>query len=144
MIAKLNDPPSCACFNVRRAARKLTQTFERALKPAGIQPTQFTLLAMLAGKSGKKGIATSLLADHLGLDRTTLSRNLSLTEKHGWTSSATSEDRRERLIKLTPKGKAKLKAAMPYWSAAQAGVVKSLGESGLSELIALTDQLNTE
>jgi DNA-binding MarR family transcriptional regulator len=118
--------------------------FERALKPAAIQPTQFTLLAMLAGKSTDTGIPTTALANHLGLDRTTLTRNLTLTEQKKWTSTEPSEDRRERLIKLTPAGRAKLHEAMPYWQAAQANVVDVLGKEGLTELLALTECINAD
>ena len=37
----------CSCFAARRAARTVTQHYERHLKPSGLRVTQFTLLALL-------------------------------------------------------------------------------------------------
>ncbi|MBH96306.1 MAG: MarR family transcriptional regulator, partial [Gammaproteobacteria bacterium] len=41
---------NCACFNVRKTSRMITQLFDHALKPSGIKATQFTLLAVLANE----------------------------------------------------------------------------------------------
>ena len=126
---------------MRRAARLLTQQYEKALKPIGMQPTQFTLLAMLKAQSNKDGIQLTTLAKYLGLDRTTLTRNLSLTEKKGWTENSLSEDRRERLIKLTDTGSKKLQEAMPYWEQAQTSIVNSLGEKEFKALLSQVNRL---
>ena len=36
---------ACACFNLRKATRMVTQLYDEALKPAGIRATQLTVLA---------------------------------------------------------------------------------------------------
>ena len=36
---------ACACFNLRKATRMVTQLYDDALKPVGIRATQLTVLA---------------------------------------------------------------------------------------------------
>ena len=36
----------CACFNLRKASRVVTQLFNKALQPSGLRSTQFVLLAL--------------------------------------------------------------------------------------------------
>ena len=74
------DPATCTCFAVRRAARHVTQAFDRSLAPTGLRITQFALLSRLA-RSGPRNIQD--LAQEMGLDRTTLGRNLRPLERDG-------------------------------------------------------------
>src|SRR5262250_925940 len=69
---------TCVCFHLRRAARAVTQTYERALAPAGILPGQFSVLAVLH-RFGPQPL--SALAELMGMDRTTLTRNLRPLER---------------------------------------------------------------
>src|SRR5215216_4690522 len=64
---------ACACANLRKAARAVTQVFDEALAPSGLRATQFTLLvtSRLMGES-----TINELAEKMAMDRTTLSRNL--------------------------------------------------------------------
>jgi DNA-binding MarR family transcriptional regulator len=70
----------CACANLRRAARIVTQRYDQHLQPAGIKTTQFTLLQALT-RAGN--ISQGHLGDLLGLDSTTLTRNLALLRRKG-------------------------------------------------------------
>ena len=63
----------CTCFNVRRAARAVTQFYDDIMAPSGIKATQFTMLGAVA-MMGPASVTR--LAEHLALDRTTLTRNL--------------------------------------------------------------------
>ena len=45
--AEILDPAQCACARLRKAARAVTQFYDQALKPAGVTPNQFTILATL-------------------------------------------------------------------------------------------------
>ena len=129
------SPLHCVCFNIRRIARRITQSYDHALKPAGLQATQFTLLAMLG--ASEDALATTALARRLGMDRTTLTRNLAITQRNGWTRSLNSEDGRERLIRLTAAGKRKLHAAMPLWRKVQEETVDNIGRQQFANLLAL-------
>jgi len=63
----------CVCRKTRETARKISRLYDDLLQPAGIKATQFTLLAAIS----VQGDATlTELAESLGMDRTTLSRNL--------------------------------------------------------------------
>ena len=61
-----------------------------------------------------------MLAKALGLDKTTLSRNLSVLAKRGWIERQTATDQRERDVRLTPTGRGLLKSSKPAWRKAQA------------------------
>jgi DNA-binding MarR family transcriptional regulator len=119
---------SCACSALRRASRAVTQHYERHFRGSGLRVTQFTLLATLA-QTGPLSI--SELSAKLGLERTTLSRNLRLIENRGWVSAVAHGDQRVRRMGLTPKGRKKAAAALAVWRRADASVEKVLRRFGL-------------
>ena len=123
---------NCACFNVRKAARAVTQLYDNILKPTGLRGTQFTLLIALS-RRGKVGI--SQLADALVMERTTLTRNLKPLEKQGLVVVAEGADRRTRAVMITPEGRNRLKDATPYWEQAQEVIAHGLGEKGMNSLL---------
>src|SRR5262245_41103532 len=92
---------ACSCFAARRTARLITQHYEQHLKPSGLRVTQFTMLSVLvlAGP-----LSLSELADQLGVERTTLTRNLRAMLASGWVKEAPTEDRRVRLLAITRSG----------------------------------------
>ena len=142
--SSLTDLASCACFNLRRAARQLSQVFDATLRPSGVSGGQFSLLAVLRAAKGRS-VRLSDLASRLGLDRTTLTRNLHLAEREGWVSVVRSDqDRRERLVTLTEAGAAAFERALPYWREAQAQAVRQLGAGGLEQLLDLTGRLRSD
>jgi DNA-binding MarR family transcriptional regulator len=114
----------CACFNVRRAARAITQHYDRVLAPSGLRATQFTLLVAL-GRAG--AIPFTRLADVLGMDRTTLTRNLSPLERDGLLTIRPGPDRRVKLVTITEKGREVLTRAIPLWQDAQRRITAGLG-----------------
>ena len=136
-------PENCACFNIRRAARQVTQAYDRALRPAGLQATQFTILTMIDAVAGTDGVTVSVLADRLGMDRTTLTRNLGPIARSGWVENVPGPDRRERLVRLTDPGSAKLAQARPLWREAQGAALAQLGDEGIAALNDLTRRLTT-
>jgi DNA-binding MarR family transcriptional regulator len=119
---------TCACSALRRASRAVTQHYERHFRGSGLRATQFTILAMLA-QTGPLSI--SELSDQLGLDRTTLSRNLRLIEEKGWIAALGHDDQRVRKMALTPKGMRKASAALTFWKRADASVEPILRRFGL-------------
>ena len=119
---------SCACSALRRASRAVTQHYEKHFRGSGLRATQFTILATLA-QTGPLSI--SELSDQLGLDRTTLSRNLRLIEDKGWIAALGDDDQRVRKMALTPKGIKKASAALVFWKRADARVEPILRRFGL-------------
>jgi len=104
---------ACACANLRRAARAVTQLFDEALAPSGLRTTQFTLLvtSRLMGES-----TINELAERMAMDRTTLSRNLKPLVRSGLLEMQPGEDGRTRLVRLTPAGEKALEEAYPFGS----------------------------
>jgi DNA-binding MarR family transcriptional regulator len=116
---------ACACANLRKAARAVTQVFDEALAPSGLRATQFTLLVTnrLTGES-----TINELAERMAMDRTTLSRNLKPLVRSGLLEMQPGEDGRTRLVRLTPAGEQALEEAYPLWQRAQQQTVSALGE----------------
>lgn len=116
----------CACFNLRMAARAMTQVYDRAIQPTGLRATQFPILAVLA-MAGASTITS--LSSLLVMDRTTLARNLKPLEKRGFISIARGEDKRTKTVTLTDKGADTLGNALPHWEKAQTQVVEAMGKT---------------
>lgn len=115
----------CACANLRRAARLVTQLYEHALRPAGIGSSQFTLLQALALAPA---ISQKQLAELLGIDSTTLTRTLTLLRKRGWLSAKPGKDRRALRLALTKAGEREYERVLPYWQSAQTRLKHALGD----------------
>lgn len=125
----------CACANLRRAARIVTQLYDHILQPAGMKATQFTLLQALATV---RNISQGRLGDVLGLDSTTLTRNLGLLRKKGWIQAKSGKDRREVWFALTDSGKRKYEGALHYWHSAQKQLRTVLGEQPWRQIMEST------
>jgi DNA-binding MarR family transcriptional regulator len=114
----------CLCLHSRRTTRLLTQFYDDALRPTGLRITQFLLLAAI---DQAQPVAHQPLADILGMDRTTLTRNLALLDRDGLAVIARSKaDKRENHIRLTPSGRRAVQRAMPYWQEAQQQILDRL------------------
>lgn len=126
----------CACANLRRAARAISRLYNRELRSAHIEITQFTLL-MALDRTGK--VSQGRLGKLLALDSTTLTRTLDLLRKKGWIEEKEGHDRRFRMIQLTAAGRAKLVQSMPHWKRAQGRVQEALGERTIRQLGEMLD-----
>ncbi len=115
---------NCTCFTLRKAARAVTQTYDKALKPSGLRATQFSLLTVVA-KLGPVGIKD--LAKALVMDRTTLGRNLKVLSDRGLLEIGEGDDRRYRPITITARGQEALDLALPLWEQAQTRMANGLG-----------------
>jgi DNA-binding MarR family transcriptional regulator len=129
----------CTCGNLRMAARVITQFYDDILRPSGLLITQFKLLGALAAQGP---VVLSSLAEQLGLDPTTLARNLKPLTRDGLVEISVGEDRRTRMVHLTARGQEALTKALPLWEEAQARVIGQFGQERwltlLSDLAALT------
>jgi DNA-binding MarR family transcriptional regulator len=119
----------CACFSARKTARLLTQHYDKYLRPTGLRATQYTLLFALTLFG--QAVSLNQLSEVLGMERTTLTRNLQVMEKEGHISINSGKDKRTRLISLTKRGKEAFETAYPYWKKAQDSVAKHLSPNML-------------
>jgi DNA-binding MarR family transcriptional regulator len=120
----LTDCRHCHCLAARRIARSITHVYDEKLRPHGLRPTQFSILAALALNGPTPTIG---LAEILGLERTTLTRSAALLRRNGWVAFGRSSDARKRPLRLREAGRRKLESAYTAWKEAQAEIEEELG-----------------
>jgi DNA-binding MarR family transcriptional regulator len=126
----------CACANLRRADRVVSQLYDDALRPSGLRITQFTLLQALTLAPGvSKEISQRQLAELLAIDSTTLTRTLAPLREKGWLRSVPGTDRRELRLSLTAAGRRAYKRTLPYWRTAQKNLLRALGMENWNRLM---------
>ena len=130
---------NCACLKVRMAARAVTRAYDGTLRPVGLRATQLSVLVAVAIDGA---ISIAALADFLGMDRTTLTRNLRPLQRQGLISVGPEGWRRSRNLEITKKGRSRLHEALPLWERAQDALREKLGyhawvdvRAGLERLI---------
>src|SRR5262249_499959 len=130
---------TCVCTKVRAAARAVTNAYDEALRPAGLRATQFAVLAAV-GADG--AVSITALAHQLGMDRTTLSRNLGPLESAGLVKLGNEGWRRSRMLEITRKGRAQYNRAVPLWEKAQHALHRKLGDRSWAGVRMSPDQLD--
>jgi len=118
-------PLVCACANLRRATRAVTQIYEEEFRPSKLRITQFSILKALSTvpEARQGGLAYAM-----GLDSTTLTRTLALLRRQGYVGVQHGRDRRERILTLTDKGRLKVEQLTPHWERAQKRVREAMGK----------------
>jgi DNA-binding MarR family transcriptional regulator len=115
---------TCAGWNSRLAARRITQFLDREMAEGGLSVAQLGLLAQIAGGADD---TLGALARRSGLEQSTLSRNLRTLEGEGLIEIAVVEtDLRRRAVWLTEAGARRLEAAIPVWRKAHAKLTSRL------------------
>ena len=122
----------CACANIRRADRVITQFYDEMLAESGLHITQFTLLATLAEVAP---VTVNQLAEIMVMDRTTLTRNLGPLTTQQLVRIETGADRRVHLVLLTHEGEEALRRALPLWQKAQSQIERTLGRERFDDLL---------
>jgi DNA-binding MarR family transcriptional regulator len=128
----------CIGFAVRRVSRLVTRHYDAHLTGTGMRSTQFTILN---GLQALGEVTVNELAEQLQVDRTTLTRNLSLLQSRGWIDKFAGADRRVRLIRIATGGLAALEAATRAWQTAQDTLTERLGDARYRKLITDLDAL---
>lgn len=119
----------CTCFRLRRAARQVSQLYDHALAAAGLGVNQYSIL-----RHARQPRTIGELAARLGMDRTTLTRNLQPLLRAGWLEQARGADPRQRVLRLTAAGRECLRQAQPHWRRAQRRIEALLGTRALASL----------
>jgi DNA-binding MarR family transcriptional regulator len=128
----------CLCNALRQATRAVSRLYDDELRDVGLRTTQFSLLRRLrrAGEVRQRD-----LGELTSLDETTLTRNLRLLIDAGWVAIRPGEDRREKFIRLTDAGAAKLREARPAWERAQERMRSRMPKEIWSSLLDLLPEL---
>jgi DNA-binding MarR family transcriptional regulator len=111
------DEGNCHCTALRKASRRISQMYDTTLAPSGMKTTQRAILAQI---HRSEPVSVSVLAEALVMDAGGLAHTLKPLDRDGFVEiSIDPNDRRGRVVSLTPAGRAKLKETDRLWKVAQ-------------------------
>src|ERR1700761_1215718 len=103
----------CHCTALRKASRRISQLYDAALAPSGLKATQRAILAQIRLS---ETATVGALAEAMVMDAGGLAHTLKPLIRDGLVAVGVDpQDRRNRLIRLTPTGKARLKQSDALW-----------------------------
>lgn len=114
------------------ATRSVNRLYDRALSPAGLRVTGYSILSRL-DEEGPQSIGK--LAERLGMERTTCTREVAPLVEAGLVEGMTGSDRRRRLMRLTSSGVRKRAEAYPLWERVQRMVADEFGDANVADLL---------
>jgi DNA-binding MarR family transcriptional regulator len=123
---------NCVCFNLRWVTRKVTQFYDAEMRRHGIRPTQGTVLASL---NARESWNMAELSDWLGMERTTLVRNLQPLQRDGLVQAVGGGRGNRVELAITTKGRKQIAKLAPAWRSAQTATVKTLGKKRWSAIL---------
>ena len=138
MITEREVVENCMCHRTRIAARAVTRLYDDTLRSVGLRATQ---LAVLVAAAGEDVVSITALAKFMGMDRSTLTRNLGPLEREGLIRVGNEGWRRSRTVEITKKGRSRLREALPLWEKAQETLQRKLGTRRWSVIRADLDDL---
>jgi DNA-binding MarR family transcriptional regulator len=115
---------ACNCLAIRQAARQITQLYDRHMAATGLTTSQYSILAKL---SRLGPLSINALAAQMVMDRTTTGRAIQPLERDKLVAIEAGSDARTKLVRLTPAGAKRFKAAVAHWRAAQQDFERSYG-----------------
>ena len=123
----------CACANLRKAARSVTQSYEKKMEPTGLKVTQYYMLVNIARHDK---ISISNLGDVMLLDQSTVTRNVNILKNSGYVDIARDlHDSRIKSVSITDVGLAKLEKATPIWLQIQGKIENDIGQEKYQDLL---------
>ena len=124
---------NCACGNLRKTTRTITQFYDKILQPTGLRSTQCLLLLEIFFN---ENISVSDLGNILLMDQSTVTRNIELLRKSGYIDiKKVEKDSRKKSISITDMGLKKLEEATPIWEEAQKKIENGIGKKRFEELL---------
>lgn len=118
------DFTTCNCLAIRQAARQITQLYERHMAAVGLTASQYSILAKL---SRLGPLSINALAAEMVMDRTTTGRAIRPLERDRLVAVEAGSDARTKLVRLTPAGTKRFKAAAAHWREAQQEFERAYG-----------------
>jgi DNA-binding MarR family transcriptional regulator len=103
---------TCPGYNLGKAYKAVTRTFEQEFRSSNLTSAQFALLVNIGRHEPATG---SEVAARLGSDLSTVSRTIALVVDRGLVCEQRGDDRRVRMYRLTDEGRAALTEAIPKW-----------------------------
>lgn len=112
----------CYCTNLRRCANAISDFYDRELKETGITISQYYLLINL---KRLKNVNITHWAEYVGLDRSTMVRNIKVLESRGFIERTEGHG---KTFALSEVGEKTLDTAIPIWEKAQKKIEVFLGK----------------
>ncbi len=132
---------ACLCLHTQRAARTLARRFDDAFRPFKLTSGQFSLL-MALNRPAPPNLGS--VAELLAMDRTTLTAALKVLARRGLVKvTVDKDDRRGRLLSITPAGRALLAKAYPIWEKTHAEVERRIPHGNVEALRAALRRLSS-
>jgi DNA-binding MarR family transcriptional regulator len=122
--AEIPEVLACNCLAIRQAARQITQLYEGHLAAIGLTASQYSILAKL---SRLGPLSINVLAAEMVMDRTTTGRAVQPLERDRLVAIEAGRDARTKLVRLTPAGAKRFKAAVAHWREAQQEFERAYG-----------------
>ena len=120
------------------ASRAVTRFYDEMLRSTGLRATQ---LAVLVAVGRDEVFSITTLAKFIGMDRSTLTRNLAPLKREGLIRVGSEGWRRSRTVEMTKKGHSRLREALPFWETAQETLRQKLGSRKWPIIMADLDDL---
>ncbi|WP_229423353.1 MarR family winged helix-turn-helix transcriptional regulator [Massilia frigida] len=140
MTDPIEKPLGCTCFKLRKLTRAMSRVYDHHMAAVGLKTTQYSVLANVA----REALPVAELAERLGMERTTLTRNLKPLMEAGWVVARPGADSRQRIVTITLAGQQKLAASYPVWCGAQHAFEQLVGREAVRALHAQLESTLTQ
>jgi DNA-binding MarR family transcriptional regulator len=129
-------PQGCTNLKLRRLTRAVSRLYDADMRGLGLNGTQYSLLSHVVKLAP---IQPGALARAMGMDPSTLTRNLRPLVQAGWVRLDEGPDARSRLVLATGEGAALRAQAQSRWRASQQSLNRLLGDTRVMALHTLLD-----
>jgi len=130
-------PQGCTNFRLRHLARQVSRHYDAEVVHSGLKTSQYSLLSHVMHLGP---LRPGELAKAMGVDASTLTRNLKPMVAAGWLTQGEGSDARSRLVEVTGAGRVKRAEAQRHWRTAQEKLNALLGVDRVLALHALVDE----
>jgi len=135
-----DDLPGAVCTAVMRVGSKTVGGFDAVFRRLDLTQAQFrTLLSVW--QAGNEGIASSVLADQLLIDRATITPLTTKLVDRGLIERVPGENRRTFQLRMTAEGLALIDRALPHAVALADETLTEFSTDELAQLLGLLDRL---
>ena len=119
----------------------MAATFDQHFAAWGITQAQFRLMLAILEEGGDTGISPSVLADHLLIERATISVLTQKMVERGLLERLPGENRRTFQLALTGQGQELLSAIIPHAVALAEETLRSINHAQLLEMRSMLDSV---
>ena len=130
-------PQGCTNFRLRHLVRQVSRHYDAELAKSGLKTTQYSLLSHVLHLGPLRPVD---LARAMGVEASTLTRNLKPMVAAGWLTQGEGPDARSRLVAITDDGRRKRTEAQRHWRIAQETLNELLGVGRVLALHQLLDE----